>query len=133
MWHHPSHLGHYSFFPLKVIMNLGTVSHWFYLDANFLSFVLRSGFLSFAADFGNLESMASQIALDPVLSNQGLNPCPAVMKTQGLNHWTAREVPGSLFNNFSPTPCEKRASCQKTRAGQKISKSSLLVLIFFLM
>ena len=46
MWHHPSHLGHYFFFPLKVITNLGTVSHWFYLDANFLSFVLRSGFPS---------------------------------------------------------------------------------------
>ena len=46
MWHHPSHLGHYFFFLLKVIMNLGTVNHWFYLDANFLSFVLWSGFLS---------------------------------------------------------------------------------------
>ena len=56
---------------------------------------------------------------------------PPVMKTQGLNHWTAWEVPGSLFNNFSPTPCEKRASCQRTRAGQKNSKSLFLVLIFF--
>lgn len=27
---------YYFFFPFKVVMNLGAMSHWFYTDANFL-------------------------------------------------------------------------------------------------
>lgn len=67
MWHHLSHLKSYFFSPLKVITNLVVVSHRFYPDANFLLLVLFwSDFLFFAADFGNLESTASEIELDPV-------------------------------------------------------------------